>query len=299
MKTVIGIDLGGTNVRVAKVSVDGKILQEFKSPCYAQEGPEKVTSNIIELLGKIDDLKSCSGIGIGVAGPVDTITKQLKMSTNLPGLAFFPICDRIEKAYGIPTYMDNDANVAGLAEAVLGAGRGHKIVYFMIHGTGVGGALVVSGQVISGKNGYAGEVGNIIVTREGEKINHLNIGAVENLASGAALIKIAKARISPEVNSAHEIFKLAKEGNPIALDIIDKMAYDFAQACAAIGHVVDPSIFVIGGGVVASHEMYFPLVKKYYDQMVHEGMRGVEFVPAQLDEPGILGAAMLPISHGN
>jgi glucokinase len=298
MKTVIGIDLGGTNVRVAKVTEDGKILQEFKSPCYAQEGPERVTTNIIDLLGKIDDLKSCSGIGIGVAGPVDTVTKQLKMSTNLPGLAFYPICEKIEAAYGIPTYMDNDANVAGLAEALLGAGRGHKVVYFIIHGTGIGGALVVSGQVISGKNGYAGEVGNIIVTREGEKINHLNVGAVENLASGGALVKTAQKRIDPKIDSAYAIFKLAKEGNPVALDIIDKMAFDFASACSAIGHVVDPSIFVVGGGVVASHEQYFPLVKKYYNQLVHEGMRGVEFVPAELDEPGILGAAMLPISHG-
>jgi glucokinase len=286
-------------LRVAKVTEDGKILQEFKSPCYAQEGPEKVTSNIIELLNKIDDLKSCSGIGIGVAGPVDTVTKELKMSTNLPGLAFFPICERIEQAFGLPTYMDNDANVAGLAEALLGAGRYHKIVYFIIHGTGIGGALVVSGQVVSGKNGYAGEIGNIIVTREGEKINHLNIGAVENLASGAALINTAKAKISPDINSAYEIFKLAKAGNQVALDIIDKMAFDFASACSAVGHVVDPSVFVVGGGVVQSHEQYFPLVKKYYDQMVHEGMRDVQFVPAELDEPGILGAAMLPISQGN
>jgi glucokinase len=299
MKTVIGIDLGGTNVRVAKVSLEGKILQEFKSPCYAQEGPDKVTSNIIELLGKIDDIKSCSGIGIGVAGPVDTVTKQLKMSTNLPGLAFYPICEKIEKAFGLPTYMDNDANVAGLAEALLGAGRGHKVVYFIIHGTGVGGALVVNGQVVSGKNGYAGEIGNIIVTREGEKINHRNIGAVENLASGAALIKIAKARINPNINTAYEIFKLAKAGDITALDIVDKMAFDFASACSAIGHVVDPSIFVVGGGVVQSHELYFPLVKKYYDQMVHDGMRGVQFIPAELDDPGILGAAMLPISQGN
>jgi len=298
MKTVIGIDLGGTNVRVAKVTEDGKILQEFKSPSLALEGPERITSNIIDLLGKIDDLKSCAGIGIGVAGPVDTVTKQLKMSTNLPGLAFYPICEKIEEAFGIPTYMDNDANVAGLAEALLGAGRGHKVVYFIIHGTGIGGALVVSGQVVSGKNGYAGEIGNIIVTREGEKINHLNIGAVENLASGGALVKAAQKRIDPKIDSAYAIFKLAKEGHPVALDIIDKMAFDFASACSAIGHVVDPSIFVVGGGVVASHEQYFPLVKKYYNQLVHEGMRGVEFVPAELDEPGILGAAMLPISNG-
>ena len=220
------------------------------------------------------------------------------MSTNLPGLAFYPICEKIEEAFGVPTYMDNDANVAGLAEALLGAGRGHKVVYFIIHGTGIGGALVVSGQVVSGKNGYAGEIGNIIVTREGEKINHLNIGAVENLASGGALVKAAQKRIDPKIDSAYAIFKLAKEGHPVALDIIDKMAFDFASACSAIGHVVDPSIFVVGGGVVASHEQYFPLVKKYYNQLVHEGMRGVEFVPAELDEPGILGAAMLPISNG-
>ena len=219
MKTVIGIDLGGTNVRVAKVTEDGKILQEFKSPSYAQEGPEKVTSNIIALIKKIDGVKDCVGIGIGVPGPVDTIHNVMKMSTNLPGFTDYPLGAIIEKEVGIPCYLDNDANVAGLAEALLGAGRGEKVVYYITHSTGIGGALVVGGVVVSGKNGYAGEVGNIIVTREGEKINHLNIGAVENLASGTALVKAAKKLIDPKIESAAEIFKLAKEGNTVALDI--------------------------------------------------------------------------------
>ncbi len=298
MKTVIGIDLGGTNVRVAKVTVDGKILQEFKSPSYAQEGPEKVTSNIISLIKKIDGIKDCVGIGIGVPGPVDTIANIMKMSTNLKGFTNYPLGDILEKEFGIPCYLDNDANVAGLAEALLGAGRGEKVVYFITHSTGIGGALVVGGQVISGKNGYAGEVGNIIVTREGEKINHLNVGAVENLASGLALIKAAQTKIDPKIDSAYELFKLAKENHPVALEIIDRMAFDFASMCSAIGHVVDPAVFVIGGGVSQSHEQYFPLIKKYYQGLVHTGMRDVEFKLAELDEPGILGAAMLPISHG-
>lgn len=298
MKTVIGIDLGGTNVRVAKVTVDGKILQEFKSPSFAQEGPEKVTANILSLIHKIDGVKDCVGIGIGVPGPVDTVNNIMKMSTNLPGFTDYPLGALIEKEFGIPCYLDNDANVAGLAEALLGAGRGEKVVYYITHSTGIGGAMVVGGQVVSGKNGYAGEVGNIIVTREGEKINHLNVGAIENLASGVALIKTAQKRIDPKIESAYELFKLAKAGNAVALDIIDKMAFDFASMCSAVGHVVDPGVFVIGGGVSQSHEQYFHLIKKYYQGLVHVGMRGVEFKLAELDEPGILGAAMLPISHG-
>jgi glucokinase len=298
MKTVIGIDLGGTNVRVAKVTEDGQILQVLSSPSHALEGTEKVMTNLKSLIRQIDGLNEVSGIGIGVPGPVDTVKGVMTMATNLPGFENYPMAQEIEREFNLPTFVDNDANVAGLAEALVGAGKGYKIVYYITHSTGVGGALVADGKVISGKNGYAGEVGNIIVQSEGEKINHLNVGAAENVFSGTALVKQAKEKLNPNITSAKAIFDLAKEGNVVAQKMIDDMAYHFALLCSAIGHVVDPHVFVIGGGVSKSHEAYFDKILENYNNLVHVGMRNPLFKRAELSEPGIIGAAMLPISHG-
>lgn len=298
MKTVIGIDLGGTNVRVARVTEDGQILQVLSSPSHALEGTEKVMTNLKSLIRQIDGLNEVSGIGIGVPGPVDTVKGVMTMATNLPGFENYPMAQEIEREFNLPTFVDNDANVAGLAEALVGAGKGYKIVYYITHSTGVGGALVADGKVISGKNGYAGEVGNIIVKSEGEKINHLNVGAAENIFSGTALVKEAKEKLNPNITSAKAIFDLAKEGNVVAQKMIDDMAYHFALLCSAIGHVVDPHVFVIGGGVSKAHEAYFDKILENYNNLVHVGMRNPLFKHAELAEPGIVGAAMLPISHG-
>lgn len=298
MKTVIGIDLGGTNVRVAKVSEDGQILQVVTGSSYALEGTDKVMTNLKSLIRQIEGFNEVVGIGIGVPGPVDTVKGVMTMATNLPGFENYPVAQEIEREFNIPTYVDNDANVAGLAEALVGAGKGYKIVYYITHSTGVGGALVADGKVISGKNGYAGEVGNIIVTSVGEKINHLNVGAAENVFSGTALVKEAKEKLNPNITSAKVIFDLAKEGNVVAQKMIDDMAYHFAVLCSAIGHVVDPNVFIIGGGVTKSHEAYFDKIVDNYNNLVHVGMRNPLFKRAELSEPGIIGAAMLPISHG-
>ena len=122
--------------------------------------------------------------------------------------------------------MDNDANVAGLAEALVGSGKGEQVVYYITHSTGIGGALVVNGRVVSGRYGYAGEVANIIVERNRPKLNHLNAGAVENWASGTAIVMQGKERISEEINSAQHVFELAQEGNEIAEEIINNMIED-------------------------------------------------------------------------
>ncbi len=298
MKAVIGIDLGGTNVRVAKVNEDGEILQLESAPSYALEGTKKVMDNLKSLIRKIDKT-DVVGIGIGVPGPVDVRRGVMTMATNLPGFEEYPMALEIENEFKLPTYVDNDANVAGLAEALVGAGKGQPIVYYVTHSTGVGGALVVDGKLVSGRAGYAGEVGNIILTRDGEKQNHLNIGAAENLFSGTALVKEAQAKLDPSITSAKAIFDKANAGDKVAQDVIDAMAFNFASLLSAIAHVVDPHVFVIGGGVSKSKDYYFEKMTNFYNGLVHVGMRNPLIKRAELSEPGIVGAAMLPISHGH
>lgn len=298
MNHYIGIDLGGTNVRVAKIDESGNIIQDIKSPSFAKEGPEKVVSNIIDMIYKIDDYQNCKGIGIGVPGPVDTYKGVMTMSTNLPGFTLYPIAKIISEKFNLPVFLDNDANVAGLAEALVGSGKGNPIVYYITHSTGIGGALIVDGKLVSGKNGYAGEVANIIIDRNRKKYNHLNVGAVENEASGTAVCRIGKEIIGDEINSAKDVFELARKGNKDALGIVDKMAYDIAQMMSAVAHVCDPHIFVIGGGCSNASDVYFDKLKEYYISMVHEGMKDIVIKKAILDEPGVIGAAMLCKSRG-
>lgn len=299
MKKIIGIDLGGTNLRVAKITENGEVLQEIKSPSYGMEGPEKVTSNIIELVKQIDDYQSCIGIGIGVPGPVDTVNRVMKLSSNLKGFVDYPLAQKLEEATGLPTFMDNDANVAGLAEARVGAGKGYPIVYYVTISTGIGGALVVDGKVISGRRGYAGEIGNLIIDPYREPFNNLNAGASESEASGRALTRKGQAVFGEDkINHAGDVFALYDQKDPEAVKLVGQMTTDLAVLFSHISLITDPHMFVIGGGMTKSKEYWWDTMIEKFQQRVHGGMRDVIFTEAQLSEPGIVGAAMLPISHG-
>lgn len=298
MKNYIGIDLGGTNVRVAKINEEGEILSDLIRPSYGMEGPEKIVGNIVDMLKQFD-LSDCISIGIGIPGPVDTVKNRITMATNIPGMEFYPVADIIEKETGLKVYLDNDANVAGLAEAVLGAGKGKRTVYFFTHSTGIGGALIHNGKLISGRNGYAGEIANIIVKDNGKKINHLNPGAVENEASGTAICRIGKEIIGEEIKDARDVFALARNNDERALKIVDQMAYDIAKMMSVISHVCDPDCYVIGGGVSKASDLYFDKLGTYLNSLVHVGMRDVPILKAVLKEPGVVGAAMLARSHDN
>lgn len=299
MKTYIGIDLGGTNVRVAIIDEKGNVIKQRKSESYGTMGPEKVMDNLIGLIKELPDYQNCSGIGAGVPGPCDTINNVMVMSTNLNGFKGYPLGKKLEEAFNIPTFIDNDANVAGLAEALVGAGKGYPVVYYVTISTGIGGALVANGKVISGKNGFAGEIANLIIDRNREKINSLNAGAIENEASGINIVRKAKAVIKDhDINHAGDVFDLALNGNKEAKKIVDQVVYDLAMMFSFISHVCEPDIFVLGGGMMKSKDKFLPLVIEKYKELVHAPMRNSLFVEAKLEEPGIIGAAMLPVSKG-
>ncbi len=262
------------------------------------QAPSRVLDNIISLVKAIPNYQQALGIGVGVPGPVDTVHGEMLMATNLPGFEHFPMTRTLEYALNIPCYLDNDANVAGLAEALVGAGKGKQVVYYITQSTGISGALVVNGKIVSGRHGHAGEIGNIVIDRNRQKYNHLNVGAVENEASGVAIGRYGRQFIGDSVKNAKDVFDLAHKGNMEALKIIDRMAYDFAMMCADIAHVCDPDIFIIGGGVTKAADLYFDKMQAYYRTLVHTGMRDMDFVLAELEEPGIIGAAMLPVSYG-
>lgn len=298
MEQFIGIDLGGTNVRVAKVDEEGNVLQVVKEATEVDKGVEHVIQKIIHMIESIDGYETCKGIGMGVPGPVDTKDGKMILATNLPGFEGYPIAQRIREHFNIPAFLDNDVNVAGMGEAVLGAGKGCDIVYYVTISTGIGGALVVNQKVIAGKNGHAGEIANIIIDRNREKVNYLNVGAVENEASGTAITRKGKALFGDGmIQHAGDVFDLARKGNAQALQLCDEIAYDLAVMFSTIAHVVDPEVFVLGGGVMKGKDLFYDKMESYYRNMIHKGMQTVVFKEAELEEPGIVGAAMLPMAY--
>lgn len=299
MKQYIGIDLGGTHMRVAIVSEDGNILKEAKITSEADMGPDHVMQRMISLIHDVKQGFDVSGIGIGFPGPIDAQTNEIIMSTNLRGFGHYPAVKMLEEEFNLPVYIDNDANVAGLAEAMVGAGKGMHTVYYVTLSTGIGGGLIVGGNTVSGKHGHAGEIANIIIDRNRKKINHLNTGAVENEASGTAIVRKGKEAFGDQIEHAGHVFQLAEEGNEKALQIVDEMCYDLAMMFSAIAHVVDPEAFIVGGGMMKSKNAFFDKTIAYYKDLIHPAMRDVKFLEAELPEPGIIGAAMLPISKGN
>lgn len=296
MKKYIGVDLGGTNIRAAIVQEDGSILEMKKTQSCPERGAEAVMETMITLIESLEGYEECEGIGMGIPGPIDTINGKIIVSTNLPKLIGFPIAQYIEEHFHKPAFMDNDVKVAALGEAVLGAGKGYPIVYYVTISTGVGGALVIDKKVISGQNGHAGEIGNICIDRNREKYNILNVGAAENEASGTALTRKGRELFGDKIHNAGDVFDLARSGDEKALKLVDEMAYDLAMMFCAIGHIIDPHIFVVGGGVMKGKDVFFEKMETYYRSMIHEGMQPVIFREAELEEPGILGAAMLPMT---
>ena len=304
MKYYIGIDLGGTNVRTLLVDEKGQSYSEVKDNTEREKGPDFVCSKIIRQIESLDysvcgGIENVQGIGIGVPGPVDTVHGVMIMATNLPGFENYPICEKLSTRFNLPVFIDNDANVAGLAEALLGAGKGKPSCYYVTISTGIGGAFIVNGQLVSGGRGHAGEIGNIIVKNNGYKFGGLNQGAAEGEASGTAITRKGKELLGEDVvNHAGDVFRLADEGNVVAQGIVDEVISEWATMFANIAHTVDPHCFVIGGGVMKSKKYFYDRLVEQFNAKIHVGMRGyIPLLETELEDCGAIGAAMLPMSR--
>ena len=193
----------------------------------------------------------------------------------------------------------NDANAAAIAEAKIGAGRNFKSVYYITVSTGIGGGFVLNGDIVKGASGYAGEAGSILIRKENKDSfgSKLFPGSIECYASGNAITRRGSSVTGKSLKDAGEVFKAAKNGELWGIALVDQMAYDLAMMFCAIGHIIDPHVFVVGGGVMKGKDVFFEKMESYYRSMIHVGMQPVVFKEALLDEPGIIGAAMLPMTH--
>ncbi|MCA0172836.1 ROK family protein [Bacillus sp. RAR_GA_16] len=289
----IGVDLGGTNLRVGIVDGNGRILQVKQIATEAEQGYESIIERMTSLIKEVKKAYSAVSIGIGSPGPLNPFDGIVVSPPNLPGWKDIPITSLIEEAIGIPTYLVNDADAAALGEALYGGGKGRESSFYITVSTGVGGGYVQNNRLMQGEHGYSAEIGNMIIQPGGQKHANMNAGSLEALASGTSIAREGKVRLGKTIG-AEEVFQLAEEENEEALAIIEEAVDALAIGIANLVHTVDPSVFILGGGVMQSKELILPMLRKKVDTYVYEGLRGkVAIEPAQLhDKAGIIGAAM-------
>lgn len=310
-KICFGVDIGGTSIKAGMFDTDGHLLEKWEfSTVKSNDGRALLESVAGFVKEKIHEKKlsdsMLTGVGIGVPGPVKEDGHVLILP-NL-GLADFNIEKETEKLLGLPVKAGNDANNAALGEQWMGSGRGCCSMVMVTLGTGVGGGVIVDGRVVAGKNGAGGEIGHILVNEnETKKCGCGKTGCLEQYSSATGIVRMAKEYLdgsneesslrSCKNLSAKDIFDCAKAGDSLALAVVEKSCYYLAKALANVAQVLDPEVFVIGGGVSRAGKIITDTTRKYYRDMVMEAMKDTEFRLAVLgNDAGIYGAAKLVIA---
>ena len=291
MKNAIGIDVGGTNIRAARVNEKGTI--ELIQTCAStDQGPEKLVEILTEMIDTVKDGETI-GIGLAMPGPVDETKGCITLSSNLKGCANYPFVDVLQYKTHLPVSLINDANAAALAEACVGAGNDCDIVYYMTLSTGIGGGLVINRKVYNGIHGYAGEVGNIVIDPAyPDAINNLAPGAMESHESCTALVRRAK-ECGLDVMHAGHVFELADHGNEKAKGMVVEFQHRLARLIATIIMITDPACIVLGGGMMQSSSYFLDEVRSYCDALIQPTLRPVDIRCAQCEQSGVIGAAMV------
>ena len=249
---------------------------------------EKI-NNVIKGFGQ-----KIEGIGISCPGPLDLIHGIILETPNLPGWHYFHLTEELQNITGIKVQLQNDANLAGLAEAVIGAGAGKSHVQFLTISTGVGAGFCIDGKIYQGSKGFAQEVANCIVWKNGPSHGVLKSGSIESIASGTAITTRAK-NLGLEVVHAGDVYDLAQEGNELAIQIMED-AYEYLSNFISILYgVLDPDLFVLSGSVALKIPGFIEEIEKRVKEKVFDALKdNIKIVPAALGEDcGLIGAACL------
>ncbi|WP_310602566.1 ROK family glucokinase [Anaerosporobacter sp.] len=312
-KYCFGVDIGGTTVKIGLFTTDGTIVDKWEVKTNKEDGGNKILPEVCASLEEKMQEKGIAkdeieGIGIGVPGPVDDDGVVLTC-VNL-GWGTFNVAEEVSKLTGIANVKaGNDANVAALGEMWLGGGKGHGEVLMITLGTGVGGGVIHNGKIITGTKGAAGEIGHMTVNYEEEdSCNCGRKGCLEQYASATGVVKVAKRILakSDEVSairdkdnlSAKMIFDAAKEGDKLATECVEQLGWYLGAACANIATVVEPDVYVIGGGVSKAGVILLDVIQRHYEKYAFHAHKDKEFKLAELgNDAGIVGAAKLVINE--
>lgn len=315
---VLGIDLGGTKILSAAVDSLGKVVCRDLTATPVALGPSAVVAEIIasarRTMGQSpDDYKA---IGIGAAGLVDPAKGIVHTSPNLPGWKDIPLCRELASALGKPVFIINDAHAAAIGELEYGAGRGCCHFIFITVSTGIGGGLVLGGNIYEGSRGFGGEIGHMVIDDEGPECTCGNRGCWEMLASGKAIEREAKRRITSgektsilslyhsegseesqrlpiDCLTAKSVHAAALAGDALAFDLIKRNAYYLGIGLANLVNIFNPERIVIGGGLSNMGDMLLiPAFEEAGRRAFEQSFQAVNFLKAELgSDAGVIGAA--------
>lgn len=310
MKTfAFGVDIGGTTIKMGLFTTLGGILDAWEIPTQTESKGSHILPDIAEAIEKrlaehdISKL-DVEGIGVGVPGPVGTDGTVFKC-VNL-GWGVFNVERRLSSITGLKVKAGNDANVAALGEMWQGGGKGYENIVMVTLGTGVGGGVIIGGKILAGANGAAGEIGHFpMFDDETEDCACGKKGCLEQYTSANGIVRITKRYLAahPQVESslklierytAKEIFDEAKKGDAVALLMVDEVGKLLGKGLASIACVLNPDVFVIGGGMAKAGEILLESVRKHFRTYAFHASRETQFRIAELsNDAGIYGGVRM------
>lgn len=314
---VMGIDLGGTSVKLAILSEEGEVLQKWSIPTDNSDQGVKIMPDIFESIKHHLDLYQLTpedflGIGMGSPGAVDRSEGTVTGAFNLNWTTTQPVRETMEQETGIPFFIDNDANVAALGEKWRGAGGDNDDVVFITLGTGVGGGIIADGHLIHGTAGSGGEIGHMTVDPDGFECTCGKKGCLETVASATGVVKLARkhaeeyagdSALKSLIDDGQEItskmiFDFARDGDALALIVVDRFAHFLGLACSHIGNLLNPASIILGGGVSAAGEFLLEKVNKHFLGFAFPNVQqSTKLKLAELgNDAGIVGAAFLVLN---
>ncbi|MDY7021499.1 MAG: ROK family protein [Cyanobacteriota bacterium] len=288
---VIGVDIGGSAIKLGRYDVSGNCHQSLCVSTPQPATPDAVFSALLDALSEISkDINSIGGIGMGLPGPVDAKGRISRIAINLKDWEDVPLADWVEAKTGHSVVMANDANCAGLGEAWLGVGRQFKNLMVLTLGTGVGGAIILNGELFVGPQGTAGELGLITLNFEGPVCNSGNKGSLEQYVSVQAVRR--ETGLEPA-----ELAAKAEKGDIKAIEYWQQYGQRLGAGLASLIYVLTPEAIILGGGISAGSEWFLPSTINELEQRVLTSSReGLQVLIAELgNQAGAIGAAKLAL----
>ena len=308
MRYCFGVDVGGTTVKLGFFDEEGNLLEKWEIPTRTEDHGKNILPDVAaSILDKMKEREvsreEIAGVGIGAPGPIDA-KGTVYVAVNL-GWGTFSLKNELQSLLNLPVEAGNDANVAALGEMWKGGGQGYSNVVAVTLGTGVGGGIIVDGKILSGATGAGGEIWHIhVMDDETEACNCGNCGCLEQYTSATGIVRLAKRRLAEDDKpsvlresgniSAKTVFDAVKDGDELAIEVAERFGKILGKTLAGIAAVVNPEIFVIGGGVSKAGPVLLDYIQKNYTLYAFSGSRGALFALATLgNDAGIYGAAKL------
>lgn len=317
-KWLVGVDVGGTTIKLAFISVNGDILHKWAIPTDVSNDGKNIIQDIAHsILFKLQECKqnitNVKGIGMGVPAFMDMDTGFIYEAINL-GWKNIDIKNEIEEKLQLPAVIDNDANVAAIGEMWKGAGAGSRDLLCITIGTGIGGGIIMNGEIVHGVNGMAGEIGHItVITENGLLCNCGKNGCLETISSATGMVRLAKDGLDRHTDSmlaieyqqsgklsAKMIIEAAAIKDAFALKVVNTACFYLGLSLANIANTINPSKIVIGGGVSKAGTILLDLITKYFSQFALPRVsEGTELRVATLgNDAGVIGGAWLAKYRG-